>query len=157
MVHLILFEWPCDYGMSPGRPLRFLLWLIPICALFYWIALRKSNDRHGIWMIIPKDRLARGRDRERAIVLRTYPAQTWRMRVVGECRRLRLSLYFSFLSAFHIGWREFSVGTWITRLQGREYTLRAKGWVRTLSGLQSLVSVYLLALAVLSYFGRPFE
>jgi hypothetical protein len=29
--------------------------------------------------------------------------------------------------------------------------------VRTVSGLQSLFSVYLLALWALSYFGRPFE
>ena len=79
------------------------------------------------------------------------------MRVINECRRLRLSIYLSFLSAFHIGWREFNVGTWITRLQPREYILRAKGWVRSLSGLQALISVYLLALAVLSYFGCPFE
>ncbi|MDO8092355.1 MAG: hypothetical protein Q6360_02625, partial [Candidatus Brocadiales bacterium] len=65
--------------------------------------------------------------------------------------------YFSLLSAFHIGWREFNIGNWISRIQGREYTLRAKGWVRTVSGVQSLISVYLIALSVLTYFGRPFE
>jgi len=37
------------------------------------------------------------------------------------------------------------------------YTLKATGWVRTVSGVQSLISVYLLALAVLTYFGRPFK
>ena len=45
----------------------------------------------------------------------------------------------------------------IARIQPREYTLRATGWVRTVSGVQSLISVYLVALWVLSYFGRPFE
>jgi hypothetical protein len=70
---------------------------------------------------------------------------------------IRFALYFSLLSAFHIGWRELNVGTWITRMQPREYTLRPTGWVRTVSGLQSLLSVYLLALWALSYFGRPFE
>jgi hypothetical protein len=76
---------------------------------------------------------------------------------MGELRSRRTSLYFSLLSAFHLGWRELNVGSWIVRLQTREYTLRARGWVRTVSGLQSLLSVYLLGLAVLSYFGRPFE
>jgi len=33
----------------------------------------------------------------------------------------------------------------------------ATGWVRVVSGVQSLISVYLLARAVLTYFGRPFE
>jgi hypothetical protein len=68
-----------------------------------------------------------------------------------------IGLYFSLLSAFSLGWRELNVGTWIARVQPREYVLRATGWVRTVSGIQSLLSVYLLALWVLTYFGRPFE
>jgi hypothetical protein len=72
-------------------------------------------------------------------------------------RVIRIALYFSMLSAFSIGWRELNVGNWITRLQRREYFLRSTGWVRTVSGIQSLSSVYLLALWVLTYFGRPFE
>lgn len=40
---------------------------------------------------------------------------------------LGFSLYFSLLSAFHIGWRDLNVGNWIARIQPREYTLRAKG------------------------------
>lgn len=31
-------------------------------------------------------------------------------------------------------------------LQPREYTIRATGWMRTVPGIQSLMSVYLLAL-----------
>jgi hypothetical protein len=76
-------------------------------------------------------------------------------RAVG--RRLSTALYFSLLSAFHIGWRELNVGNWIARINPREFTLRATGWVRVVSGIQSLVSVYLLALWALTYFGRPFD
>ena len=65
--------------------------------------------------------------------------------------------YFSLLSAFHIGWRDLNVGTWIARVQPREYALRATGWVRVISGIQSLLSVYLLAMWALTYFGRPFQ
>jgi hypothetical protein len=72
-------------------------------------------------------------------------------------RTWRIALYFSLLSAFHLGWKELTVGTWLARLQKRNYTLSATGWVRTVSGLQSLLSVYLLALWALTYFGRPFE
>jgi hypothetical protein len=35
--------------------------------------------------------------------------------------------------------------------------MRATGWVRVAAGVQSLLSVYLIALWVLTYFGRPFE
>ena len=58
---------------------------------------------------------------------------------------------------FSIGWREINAGNWIARIQRQEYMLSTSGWVKTLSGLQSILSVYLLALWVLTYFGRPFE
>ena len=45
---------------------------------------------------------------------------------------------------------------WLRLLTKREYDLKAVGWARTVSGFQSLLSVYLIALWVLSYFGRPF-
>ena len=67
------------------------------------------------------------------------------------------ALYFSIISAFHVGWHEINIGTWISRLNPHEYTLRATGWVRSLSGFQSLVSIFLIALAFLTYFGDPFE
>jgi hypothetical protein len=81
----------------------------------------------------------------------------WHARILRWLRVPFAGLYFSMLSAFHIGWRDLNVGTWIARVQPREYTLRATGWVRTVSGIQSLLSVYLLALWILTYFGRPFE
>jgi hypothetical protein len=72
-------------------------------------------------------------------------------------KRLWFAFYFSVLSAFNIGWRELNVGSWICRMQLNEYTLRATGLPRFLSGLQSVMSVYLLALSVMTYFGSPFE
>jgi hypothetical protein len=65
--------------------------------------------------------------------------------------------YFSLLSAFHVGFREFNVGGWIVQLQQLEYELKAAGWVRTVAGAQSLLSLYLLALWALASFGRPFQ
>ena len=75
----------------------------------------------------------------------------------GFFSALTYGFYFSLLSAFSIGFKELNVRNWITRLQREEYTLRATGWVKTVSGFQSLISVYLLALWVLAYFGRAFE
>src|SRR5262245_12278124 len=70
---------------------------------------------------------------------------------------LSWAAYFSLLSTFQIGFREFSVGTWLSRAQPRNFVLESVGWVRTVSGLQSLLSVYLLAMWLLTYFGRPFQ
>jgi len=67
------------------------------------------------------------------------------------------AVYFAVLSGFHIGWRDLNVGAWIARMQSKEFFLRGYGWVRVVSGIQSLVSVYLIAIWALTQFGRPFD
>jgi Pentapeptide repeats (8 copies) len=153
----VLFELPSGYGMAPGRALLGLLGFIPCFAVLYWFALQRAKSHSGLWMIVPADRIAPGRGKEKIVRIRLHPAKTWWGCLRGESRLFCTSLYFSLLSAFHLGWRELNVGTWISRMQPREYILRATGWVRFFAGLQSLLSVYLLALWVLTYFGRPFE
>jgi hypothetical protein len=69
---------------------------------------------------------------------------------------LRAAMFFSLMSAFNIGFRDINFGRWVRILTKCEYDLKAVGWARTVSGFQSLLSVYLIALWVLTYFGRPF-
>jgi hypothetical protein len=147
--YYIFFEITCQYGMNPGRPLVLLIPLIIIFAIPYTIVLKISPRKDGIWKAwIPerarKDLGAKDPYLLNHINLKLYSA-------------LGFGFYFSILSAFSIGWRELNVGNWIARIQRREYILRATGWVRTVSGIQSLISVYFVGLWVLSYFGRPFE
>lgn len=95
-----------------------------------------------------KSRLADKVTRNRYVRLR---------RVDFAARAVLVGTYFSILSGTRIGFREFNIGNWLTGLQCREYALHGVGWVRFLVGVQSLLSVYLLALWVLSYFGHPFD
>lgn len=163
----IMFEFTCEYGRSPGRPLLILGTLIFIFSLLYMMILRITNGRAGIWAVWPKDRIFEDEGKNGKPIRVTcefmFPnlqqksaGKRWGLLLQRLCVPL-MGLYFSILSTFQIGWRELNVGNWIARMQPREYTLRATGWVRLVSGVQSLISVYLAALWVLTYFGRPFE
>jgi uncharacterized protein YjbI with pentapeptide repeats len=149
-LNFVLFDMTTQWGMTPSRSLKILVCLIFVFCLPYAIALkRQAGDRQvggGIWMVWLKERVlpSEGTD---------VPD---RVKEKG-LRLLWTAFYFSLLSAFNIGFREINVGNWLFRLQSHEYTLRATGWVRTVSGIQSLISVYMVALWVLTYFGRPFE
>ena len=145
MFRYVFFDLTCQWGMAPGRALLILLTLILLFAIPYIITLRLPSQ-DGIW-------LKWADDRTRLDIGTQEPTRCY----VGWVKAPTLGLYFSLLSAFNIGWREFNVGIWIQRLQTKEYTLKATGWVRTVSGLQSLISSYLLAIWVLTYFGRPFD
>lgn len=163
----IFFELPCQYGLSRGRPLMLLVACIILFAFPYSIALRSRTGATGIWVVPLPDRLpAQEGLKPKPTKLTTrppfrpLPVEKWKRPITKIWRWLwipRKALYFSFLSAFSIGWRELNVSNWIIRMQKREYTLKAAGWVRFVSGFQSLLSVYLLALWVLIYFGRPFD
>jgi uncharacterized protein YjbI with pentapeptide repeats len=154
----LAFDLPCRYGLAYGRPLRILGTSILLFALVYTAALLRRG-RGAIWRIWPPDRIRKEEGQpqpEHLSWVKSFdePPRPFPLRL---CRALGLALLFSLSSAFQIGWRELNVGNWITRLQPREYTLRATGWVRVVAGVQSLLSVYLLALWALTYFGRPFE
>ena len=111
------------------------------------MALQAPEAANGIWRIRPKDRvLKQQEDSEQELI--PYG---------GLLHSVRWALYFSVLSAFHFGWRQLNLGNWIVRLQRREYTLTATGWVRSVSGVQSLVSLYLVVIFLLTYFGDPFS
>lgn len=149
---LVYFEWTSGYGLAYGRPLLILLGLIGLFALAYLPALILEAGRGGVYRVWPADRIEQIEGKPTV----AGSAIVERLSARG-LRALGLSLYFSLISAFHLGWRDLNVGTWLARLQPRDYALRGQGWVRVVSGLQSLISVYLIALWALTYFGRPFE
>ena len=156
----LAFNLTCKYGLDYGRPLRVLGPMILLFGLVYAIALRGRG--HGaIWRVWQSDRIRKDQGQSDPERLSwepvNVPENSPRSFFFRLWRALGLGLFFSLVSAFQIGWRELNVGNWITRLQPRQYTLQATGWVRVVSGAQSLLSVYLLALWVLTYFGRPFE
>jgi len=134
-----------DYGASPWRSFCVLAFFIVIFSFYYMIILRRRG-KDGIWKIWIPERVRKDLGKNKPIRLNLHGLAAW-----------RIGFYFSVLSAFNIGWRELNVGNWISRVQRQEYIYRATGWTRTISGIQSLLSVYLLALWALTYFGRPFE
>jgi len=151
VLRLVLFEWTTAYGLRPFRALQILLALVVIFALgVYFPALLRGGL---FYRISPNGRLEAGP----AGATLADQARVEALRPQSLLGAVGYALQFSLLSAFQIGWRELNVGNWIARLQRHDHMLKVEGWVRTVAGIQSLISVYLLAIWVLTYFGRPFQ
>lgn len=167
LFYFIFFELTSAYGMFPGRPLILIGFLALILSPPYMLVIAfQRSGRAGIWVVWLQDRVLRDEGGSRPLRMSgSFPFPKLQKRFAGTwCQSfLRFSciastgVYFSILSAFRIGWRELTVANWLSSLQPREYILLPTGWVRFVSGLQSVISVYLLALWVVTYFGRPFE
>lgn len=161
LLNRVFFDWTCQYGMSPGRPLSLgvLLWLV--CSVLYFACIRASGEA-GLYRIyapsIHEDPSGQRR------VERISPPAVGKTRGVRrllqffqrEWAVFRASMFFSLMSAFNIGFRDINFGRWLRLLTRQEFDIKAIGWARVVAGWQSLVSVYLIALWVLTYFGRPF-
>lgn len=151
----VAFDLTTAYGLRPSRALLLIaaLWLVltPIYAWPIWQT-KRPPVAGSVYRIWPKDRVEIREDKPTL----DNPAQVERLHRRGLAA-IGWSAYLSLLSAFQIGYREFSVGSWLSRAQPRSFALESTGWVRTVSGIQSLLSVYLLAMWLLTYFGRPFQ
>jgi hypothetical protein len=112
-----------------------------------------DTTQSGIWAVPLEKRVASGSS-DPVLVHVDLEKEGWG-KSLG--RAVVMGVFFSVISAFSTGYKDLDVGRWIERIKGKETTLRATGWVRSVSGLQSLVSFYLLVLWLLTYFGRPFE
>jgi len=151
----VAFDLTTAYGLHPGRALLLIaaLWAMLI-AVYAWPIWRSKRPltSGSIARTWPKERIE---VRDGQLTL-DNSARVERLHKQGFAA-VGWAAYFSLLSAFQIGFREFSVGTWLSRAQPRNFSLESVGWIRTVSGLQSLLSVYLLAMWLLTYFGRPFQ
>jgi len=155
----VAFDLTCEYGFSYGRPLRIvgLLWLL--FSITYVVFMHRPGTS-GIYLV--GTRWSRGRSNTQGMQISPHAigaAKWWKLPFLWlrrEWRVLRAAMFFSLMSAFNIGFRDINFGRWLRLLTKREYDLKAVGWARTVSGFQSLLSVYLIALWVLTYFGRPF-
>jgi len=160
-LNYVFFYLTCDFGLKPGRALLILLLLIVVFSIPYRMALWLAQPHAGIWANWKKQPTSLHNIEEDAdthqLLLKQHTGTIWQKRMLAEVRNLRISLYFSVLTAFQIGWQELNVSNWISRMQRKEYRLQAKGWVRIIAGIQSLISAYLLVMWALAYFGRPFE
>jgi uncharacterized protein YjbI with pentapeptide repeats len=173
-----LFDWTCNYGLNPERALTLLIKVWFFCALIYWWFLRFSS-RPSLYLI-PSRCLATGAV-PHPLLQRVMPrAKKCKTPISGSRKRkgfwthvrayarslcrsakqtwplLRAAFFFSTMSAFNIGFRGFAGGRWLRQLTKREYEIKARGWLRVKAGFQALASLGLLALWILTYFGRPF-
>ena len=146
------------YGLKPGRALLWLLGLMLVFTPFYVAAQRRGGAKGGIWATWPSDRIVKEKNQDEPVLItngfQSFAAPGHRGRARNSLSVWALAIYFSLLSAFRIGWHDLNFGTWFTRLQAREYLLKASGWVRVVSGVQSLLSVYLFGLWVIAMFGN---
>ena len=155
----VFFDWTCQYGMSPWRPLLIGLCLWAVCSLLYFVCVHTAG-KPGLYRVQGGDLEtdpSTHKDITR-IQVQSLPAKCRVLRFLRrEVRAFGTAMFFSLMSAFNIGFRDMNFGRWLRLLTRQPFDIKALGWVRVVAGWQSLVSGLMVALWLLTYFGRPFE
>jgi len=164
----IFFDWTCEYGSNLRRPFWVLFWIWLACGGFYWFCMMWRKKSGVSWIIKIKPGPWEGGNREIWKHLGKYNSDGTRLlppqtelkllpnKIPTIIRLIWWAFFFSTISAFNIGFRDFSFGRWIKLLTRSKFDLEPFGWVRTISGVQALISIYLAALWILSFSGTPF-
>ncbi len=155
ILNKVFFDWTCQYGMSPGRPLILGVVILFLCSLIYLACIHSSGEA-GLYRVHSPSTQRRV-TRISAPRIAHRRGLLWLLQLFRrEFLLWRTSMFFSLMSAFNIGFRDINFGRWLRLLTRQEFDIKAVGWARVVAGWQSLISVYLIALWVLTYFGRPF-
>jgi hypothetical protein len=135
-----LFEYTCDYGINGAKPLLLVMLFTYIFFNIYLFLFLTGRLRFGIYYDETQEK-----DSTVASVSRSMPVEIHRI------------LFLTMVSTFSIGFAEFNFSDWVKRLSRNEYRIETSGTTRVLTGIQSLISLFLFALAILIYFGDPFN
>jgi hypothetical protein len=164
-VNFFLFDLTCLYGMEPERPLRLLGRVWFYCSFLYFGFLLFSK-RGGLY-VVPSRFMKSDTSRHlkiRKLQPRSQPTRTggirkswrWIKWTIQSLNLFPVALLFSTMSTFNISFKGADAGRWIRLIQKRPFDIEARGWPRVIAGLQAIASVGLLALWLLTSFGRPF-
>jgi len=156
-------DWATRYGLDPGHALFVVGEIWALAAIVYWVAMH-LHGRSGLY----RRRTREGREKTKIVTTPIHyvvPKPRGRKKrlkylwtlLLREWKLFRVAIFFSLTSAFNIGYKEFNIGQWLGMLKARENQVIAQGWVRTVAGFQSLASLFLFVMWLLSEFGRPFE
>lgn len=145
-----LLDFTCSYGMNRSRPFLLAggLWIVGYVA---FLVLTHRQGRSGLYFVVKRSIGNKLRTREVRIQPRPVGGTRWRLRALSWLNRERhllwTTMFFAFLSMFNWDVREVPLmGKAVALVRGREYDFKAKGRMRTLSGLQSWVGGYLILL-----------
>lgn len=167
----VFFDLTSEYGSNLSRPWYIFIGLLVFCAIIYYLSmLRKTGS--GVQLIVYRAEVGNAsrmpptgpdseeKTRERLCGESVFIKQYRTGRLAKMPMFLRLvwwAFFFSTMSGFNIGFRDVNFGRWLKLLTRKRFDLRPLGWVRVVSGFQALISVYLIALWVLSFAGTPFK
>jgi uncharacterized protein YjbI with pentapeptide repeats len=154
-------DWTCQYGWNLWRPVEigFVAWLV--FALIFFLFMHHPGPS-GLYLavatgIVLDDDAIKNAPQVRSLPLASvlHPKQLsdWAR---NEARLVKIAIYFSLINGFNLGFKDADIGRWIRLLPWREFEFRALGWSRTFAGVQSLITLYLVAIWVLCVFGHPF-
>ena len=152
-----LFDYTCEYGSNPILPLMWILRIVLICALCNFITFTYKG-KGGIAF-------------RSNISIQDAWNEKWQSTRIGFTKKefkglksiwvvVKYMLYaigVSFVFSTRFGFRDFSLANWVKRLFPFEFDIRSRGWIRVVHGIQSLLSIYMFFLFIVSYFTNIFD
>lgn len=149
-IEKIAFDYTSEYGSKFIRPIQILVGLWLTCSIIYLFLFRFSRKSR-----LMTTTTTFGYTGQRHVESKS--TESYSSNKLFRVRNIRYAFFFSLLSTFNIGFRDFNFSRLVRLLLPQEMDFRPTGVLRTISAIQAIFSVFLIGLWILSYFGRPFD
>ncbi|MBN2225953.1 MAG: pentapeptide repeat-containing protein [candidate division Zixibacteria bacterium] len=143
----------CQYGMNVWRPLGIIFGFFIIFAVSYYLIIRFGGRKNGIAVnhsgdmyshkyppLVKPKRIIEQRPFKKVIAF-----LKWESKLTYE------AFFFSLINSFNISFQDFTLRRWFTLLRLNPKSIKPIGWVRPLSAIQSLATLYLWILWIFIY------
>jgi hypothetical protein len=166
LTNLLLFEVPAGYGLYPGRPLYLVGVLVLVFTIPYMMArfsgkvIQTGSRKKGLGNQKGDEVLCRAGSAPPALLLphlRPHRRRRRSRRVARMVDAMIVGLTVSLMSCFDAAWRALGRESLHRRLLPGQESIIAARWVRILTGVQAMISLYLIGLWLFICFGRPFD
>jgi hypothetical protein len=164
LLKTVALNWTCRYGLSPGRPLAIVVGVWLIFSAVYVLFLR-CEGKSGVYLVVPR-RKGKG-EIKRRIRCEVHGKESsgvtlkgllcWPNRIL---LLVRVGMLFSMINIMNIDvelLRKFNPWSLVKLVMPRDFDLQGKGWVKTMAGIQTILSLFLIGLWTLLMMHSPFE
>ena len=143
LVRAVVLDATCAFGLSYWRPIIIIAYIWLSWSLIYALII----SGRGATLLRIAVRNTDGKERTTSI---RCLASIGRKRNLSPAEahiwRLRIAAYFSLVNVFNITFHDIDIGGWIKMISKHNYRFISRGWIRSLSGIQSLLGLSLLAI-----------
>jgi uncharacterized protein YjbI with pentapeptide repeats len=148
ILRYVFLDLTYEYGSNASRPIKIYFFIIVLFSCIYWNI--NGIDQRSYIVVQPSDEHAQQPNFHNFKI--KFPATNQSSIFTKEMKYLFISLTYSFSRSLRLGFGLFDFSKWVQMMQLRNFKYKETYFLKPISVVQSLISLYLIILWIKASF-----